>query len=145
MKTNVPPEQEASPQGTSPEAGASPALTKTQATRRRILGATLGAPVIYTLPSGALQAATSSMCEDNPENYKTVTVNDDGNVRLSTANGGQPLCTLEGNECVLSEDGSKWIYEGTEYSETGGDGNGTLYTQSCWTSMENSIRPIDIS
>ena len=133
MKTNVPPEQEASPQGTSPESDASPALTKTQATRRRILGATFGAPLIYTLPSGALQAASSSLCEDNSANYKTVTVNEDGNVRLSTESAGKPLCKLDGDQCVLS-DGSRWVYQGTPYSETT-EGQGTLFTQSCWTSM----------
>ena len=138
MKTNVPPEQEASPQGTSPEPGASPALTKTQVARRRILGATLGAPVIYTLPSGALQAASSSLCEDDPANVIQVTVRNDDTVR--NVSGAQTsICTLNDQDsCVI--DGQTWIYQGSSPSGSGagGAGNGRLVTQSCWTSMGTS-------
>ena len=136
MKTNVPPEQEASPQGTSPEAGASPALTKTQAARRRILGATLGAPVIYTLPSGALQAASSSLCEDDLSGnsaIQNVTVNQNKKVY----DGSTEICKLDNNDGTCEYNGRTWVYTGTEPSGNA-SGNGTLVTHSCWTSMGTS-------
>lgn len=64
MRMNVPPEQEASPQGTSPESEGTPSLSTKQGTRRRLLGATLGVPLIYTLQSGAKVAAGSADCAD---------------------------------------------------------------------------------
>ena len=150
MKTNVPPEQEASAQGTSPECGASPALTKTQAARRRIIGATLGAPVIYTLPSGAAQAARSNLCEDNtgdggsaidPVSVQKVQDNDDAvtyEVTRPNNSTSDLICKLDANgECLY--DNKKWVYNGTFPDDTNNpvDG-GRLVTQSCWASMGNT-------
>jgi hypothetical protein len=67
MKQSTPPEQQAGPTGPSPEPSESRALTKRQAARRRLLGASLGTPLIYTLPSGANEAASSSRCEYRDE------------------------------------------------------------------------------
>ena len=105
MKMNVPPEQEASPQGSSPESGDSPALTKTQAARRRILGATMGAPLIYTLPSGAFEAASSSHCEFRDESTEAFAGGDD-----------PPHGTVREEDGFVS-DGTQWV------------------SGSCWSSM----------
>ena len=64
MKKSVPPEQEASPQGASPESEGTPSPSTKQGTRRRLLGAALGVPLIYTLQSGAKVAAGSADCAD---------------------------------------------------------------------------------
>ena len=134
MKTNVPPEQEASPQGGSPESGASPALTKTQAGRRRILGAALGAPVIYTLPTGAAQAARSNLCEDDETGSSAIQdVTVDQNKKVYDANGHE-ICELDNQTGTCVRDSRTWVYQGTEASEST-SGEGTLVTQSCWTSM----------
>ena len=112
MKMNAPPEQEASPQGTSPESGASPALTKKQNARRRILAATMGAPLIYTLPSGAQEAASSSHCEFREESTEPF------------AGQGQ------------GQAGPKW---GTVREEDGFVSDGTQWVSgSCWSSMQLS-------
>ena len=145
MKTNVPPEQEASPQGGSPESCASPALTKTQAARRRILGATLGAPLIYTLPSGAAQAARSNLCEDNTGTggsaIDPVEVQRFNNPdRYEVTKDGADICELDADgECLYQS--KTWIYNG-DLPNNPGNGNvvndGRLVTHSCWTSMGNT-------
>jgi hypothetical protein len=144
MKMNVPPEQEESPQVTSPESSDSPALTKRQAARRRILGAALGAPVIYTLPSGAAQAARSNLCEDNSDSaldpVRVQGSQSGGTTTFEVKKGGVDICVLDADgECVYQN--KTWIYDGT-YPTNPGGGNavddGRLVTQSCWTSMGNA-------
>ena len=138
MKTNVPPEQEASPQGTSPESGASSRLSTRQATRRRILAATVGAPVIYTVAGASGAAlARSSTCENNPGSVFTQVNVTGRNVTATDPDTGTILsCTLDpvGQQpesgplpCVGVDDGRTYWYD------RGGDN--ALYTGSCWTSL----------
>ena len=148
MKMNVPPEQEASPPGSSPESGDAPALTKTQATRRRILGAALGAPVIYTLPSGALQAASSSLCESDsaldPVQVQRIEQGQNPVVYEVTQGSGPnklDICDLNTDPVLVDPEcgyqGKTWVYDGELPTKTG-TGNaetGRLVTHSCWTSM----------
>jgi len=105
MKMNVPPEQEASPPGSSPESGDSPALTKKQNARRRILAATMGAPLIYTLPSGAQEAASSSHCEFRKESTDPFGDQE-----------SEPWGTVRKDDGFVS-DGTQWV------------------SGSCWSSM----------
>ena len=69
MKQNLPPDQRRRAPGPSHESSTSAASKDKQAVRRRLVGATLGAPVIYTLSSGAAFARGSS-CMANPDNYR---------------------------------------------------------------------------
>ena len=112
MKMNVPPEQESSPQGTSPEPGDEHALTKKQNARRRILGATMAAPLIYTLPSGAQEAASSSHCE----------LREESTAPFAGQGGGQagpPSGTVREADGFVS-DGTQWV------------------SGSCWSSIQLS-------
>ena len=70
MKQNLPPDQRRRAPGPSHESSTSAASKDKQAVRRRLVGATLGAPVIYTLSSGAAFARGSSCSMANPDNYR---------------------------------------------------------------------------
>ena len=63
MSQNKFPEEQAGPSEVPPETGFSRPIDQKRAARRRILGAALGAPLIYTLPVGAQGANTSQGCE----------------------------------------------------------------------------------
>ena len=63
MSQNKFPEEQAGPSEVPPETGFSRPIDQKRAARRRILGAALGAPLIYTLPVGAREANTSQGCE----------------------------------------------------------------------------------
>jgi hypothetical protein len=81
----------------------------TARTRRRMLGAMLGTPVIYTLPSGALQAAGSVLCDMNDENVKAF---------AGTSTPPPPWGTVGTEEFTgYTSDGTQWV------------------TNSCWSSI----------
>ena len=78
MSRNKSLEEQTSPSESPPGSGGRQSLDKKRATRRRILGATLGTPLIYTLPVGAQEARTSQKCELNEDNFLTQGTKPDG-------------------------------------------------------------------
>ena len=136
MKINLPPDQEASPPGSSPESGDSPDLTTRQATRRRLLAVTVGAPVIYTV-AGASGAAVarSSTCDNNAGSvFPNVEVNGRNVTATDPDTGTTVMCTLEppGQQAdtgplPCTDGGRTYWYDRC--------GDNALYTGSCWTSL----------
>lgn len=114
MKQSKAPEQQSNSTGTSHGSGQSHSLTNSQKARRRLLGATLGAPVIYTLSSGASQAASSSYCEYRDESTEPFGTDD-------SDTSESPLWGTVREEDGFVSDGTQWV------------------SGSCWSSMQMSV------
>lgn len=91
--------------------------------RRRLLKATASAPLMFTLPSGAANAASSVACHLRESNTIMSGAIDEGS--------GLPA------DQFIDESGQAWVYDSTQLPP--GEGQEAAYvTASCWTSIADS-------
>lgn len=106
---------------------------QTLRSRREKLKMLAAAPLIFTLPSGAALASSSSSCVDDYSNIleiKNVTQEDD--VLQGKINGKDYIFSHNQGDYYSSQDGQQYVF----IQKPGN--TGSLVTLSCWASLHPS-------